>query len=60
MSTNKFRGRAQQIVELSPLDISLCGHLKTLVYSVANANKETLNQHTFYACQPFTKPDDHC
>jgi hypothetical protein len=32
MSANRFRGAAEQRVDLSPLEFYLEGHLKTLVY----------------------------
>jgi hypothetical protein len=50
MSANRFRGTAQQRVNLNPLDFYLWGHLKSPVYT-APFEDEIFHEHIFDACQ---------
>ena len=51
MSSNNFRGKGKQRVDLSPLDFYLWEHLKSLLYSDPNENEETVHQSIFDAFQ---------
>jgi len=51
VSADSLQGTGRQLVDLSPSDCHLCGHLKALVCSVPTENEETPYQRNFYACQ---------
>jgi len=42
-----LRGKAEQRVNLSPLDFHVRGHLNALVYSFPVENEDTLHQRIF-------------
>jgi hypothetical protein len=51
VSADSFQGTGLQLVDLSPLDFHLFGHLKALVYSVPVEYEETPYQRNFDAYQ---------
>lgn len=53
VSANSRQGRAQQPVDLSPLDFYLWRHLKAFLYSPPNKNEDKLLRRIFYVCQTF-------
>jgi hypothetical protein len=46
-----FVGKARQLVDLSPSDFYLYGHLRTTGLSTPIENEEKLRQHIFYVRQ---------
>jgi hypothetical protein len=51
VSANSLQGRAQQPVDLSPLDFYLWRKLKAFLYSPPNKNEDKLHRRIFDVCQ---------